>query len=135
MLGTRTLRSADRKVGDTVRATISGRPRTLRVVGRAVFPALGAGSFSPTNLGEGAAMTVDGLDVASGDDGRYSVLLIRVKPGADLAAAHEQLSKVLRPMEFCGGDTDCVQQATGRGTSATTRGSGGPASSSRPTSR
>jgi ABC-type lipoprotein release transport system permease subunit len=113
VLGTRTLRRADRGVGDTVRVTISGRARTVRVVGRAVFPNLGAGSFSPTNLGEGAAMTVDGLDVAPGaDGGRYSVLLIRMRPGTDLGVAQRQLSKVLRPMEFCGGDSGCVQLAT-----------------------
>jgi putative ABC transport system permease protein len=113
VLGTRTLRSAGREVGETLRATISGRERTLRVVGRAVFPNLGAGSFSPTNLGEGAAMTVDGLDVGPNEGGgRYSVLLIRMDPGADLTAAQARLSKVLRPLEFCGGDTGCVQRAT-----------------------
>jgi putative ABC transport system permease protein len=113
VLGTRTLRRVDRGVGDTVDATISGRKRTLRVVGRAVFPNLGAGSFSPTNLGEGAAMTVDGLDVGPNEGGgRYSVLLIRMKPGTDLAIAQQQLAKVLRPMEFCGGDRDCVQRAS-----------------------
>jgi ABC-type antimicrobial peptide transport system permease subunit len=58
-------------------------------------------------------MTVDGLDVGPNEGGgRYSVLLIRMKSGTELAAAQQQLSKVLRPMEFCGGDTDCVQRAT-----------------------
>jgi ABC-type lipoprotein release transport system permease subunit len=113
VLGTRTLRRADREVGDTVRTTISGRARTLRVVGRAVFPNLGAGSFSPTNLGEGAAMTVDGLDVGPNEGGgRYSVVLIRMRPGADLVAAQRRIGTVLRPMELCGGDRDCVQRAS-----------------------
>jgi ABC-type lipoprotein release transport system permease subunit len=112
VLGTRTLRRAGRKVGDHVQVTISGRERTLRIVGRAVFPNLGAGSFSLTNLGEGAALTVDGLGVDPTAGGRYSVLLIQMEPGRDLAVAQRQLSQVLRPMEFCGGDPDCVQVAS-----------------------
>ena len=43
-------------VGKTVqRASPSEKPLSMRIVGRAVFPKLGAGSFTPTNLGEGAA--------------------------------------------------------------------------------
>jgi ABC-type lipoprotein release transport system permease subunit len=35
-----------------------------------------------------------------------------MRPGADLAVAQRQLSQVLRPMEFCGGDRACVQPAS-----------------------
>jgi ABC-type lipoprotein release transport system permease subunit len=112
VLGTRTLRRAGKRVGDRVRSTISGRHRSLRVVGRAVFPKLGAGSFSPTNLGEGAATTVTGLGIAPDAPDRYNVLLIRMQPGTDLAVARKQLTRVVGRMEFCGGDPDCVQLAS-----------------------
>ena len=53
----------------------------MRVVGRAVFPKLGAGSFTPTNLGEGAATRAAVFaDPSAGRDGKYSFMLFRLNP-------------------------------------------------------
>jgi ABC-type lipoprotein release transport system permease subunit len=55
-LGSTTLRQLDARVGETIDASIAGNAVRLRVVGRAVFPAFGQGSFNPTGLGDGAAL-------------------------------------------------------------------------------
>ncbi|MFL5796922.1 MAG: FtsX-like permease family protein [Actinomycetota bacterium] len=56
-LGSKTLRIIHAEVGDLVPAVHAGRPTTMRVVGRAVFPDNG---FGP-GLGEGAGVTLAGL--------------------------------------------------------------------------
>jgi ABC-type lipoprotein release transport system permease subunit len=110
VLGTRTLRQADADVGDTVEVTIRGEARRMEVVGRAVFPTLGAGSFSPTNLGHGAAMTIDAMVPRSaGPEDRYRVALITMRRGSDLVASRAALNRALRPLEFCGGEVRCVE--------------------------
>jgi ABC-type antimicrobial peptide transport system permease subunit len=58
----------------------------MRVVGRAVFPSLGAGSLIETGLGEGAAVRAKLFDDPS-TPGIYTLLLIRFAPGADGRAA------------------------------------------------
>jgi hypothetical protein len=44
-----------------ITVTVGGRPQIDRIVGRAVFPNFGQGSFTPTDLGEGAEITTAGL--------------------------------------------------------------------------
>jgi len=61
VLGTTTMRRVGARLGGTVRIVRDGRPASLTVVGRAVFPSFGIGAFTPTGLGEGAAMTVEGI--------------------------------------------------------------------------
>jgi hypothetical protein len=56
VLGSTSLRRLGRVVGDTVSVEVAGESSPMRVVGRAVFPRLGRGSFPPTGLGEGAAV-------------------------------------------------------------------------------
>jgi hypothetical protein len=111
VLGTRTLRSTGRSVGETVDVEIRGEARRMRVVGRAIFPKLGAGSFSPTNLGYGAATVMDAM-VPPGTprNEKYTVVLITMHPGTDLDASRHALNRRLRPMEFCGGEADCVER-------------------------
>ncbi len=111
VLGTRTLRLAGAQVGDTIDLVAGSQNRTVRIVGRAIFPKLGAGSFTPTNLGEGAA-TVAGFfaDPSLPKDQRTSFVLVTLKPGADAKATTAHIDGVLRPMEFCGGETPCVEQ-------------------------
>jgi ABC-type lipoprotein release transport system permease subunit len=112
VLGTRTLRRAGARVGDTLNVVAGNEPHSMRVVGRAVFPKLGAGSFTPTNLGEGAATRDDLLaDPRSGADDKYSFMLFRLAPGADTKAGFERLDQLVRPMDFCGGETPCVEHA------------------------
>jgi predicted lysophospholipase L1 biosynthesis ABC-type transport system permease subunit len=62
VLGSETLRSLHRRVGDTLEVNIGGVTRPFTVVGRAVFPRFAPYPASePTGLGAGAAMTLDGL--------------------------------------------------------------------------
>lgn len=55
-LGSATLAQLHAHVGDAIDASIAGNAVKLRIVGRAVFPSLGQGSFPPTGLGDGAAL-------------------------------------------------------------------------------
>lgn len=57
VLGTKTLQTIHHRVGDQVTVAVRGdaATRMMRVVGRAVFPFFGEGSFTPTGLGVGAA--------------------------------------------------------------------------------
>ena len=61
VLGTSTLRRLHLRVGDYVATTINGRRARLHIVGRAVFPHFGQGSFAATDLGEGALLTANTL--------------------------------------------------------------------------
>ena len=57
VLGTSTLRRMNLRVGDDVATTINGRRTSVHIVGRAVFPHFGQGSFVLDDLGEGALLT------------------------------------------------------------------------------
>jgi hypothetical protein len=61
VLGSTSLRRLGRTVGDTVSVEVAGESSPMQVVGRAVFPRLGRGSFPPTGLGEGAAVAAETL--------------------------------------------------------------------------
>ena len=54
VLGTSTMRQGDFRLGQVVTISASGQRRQVRLVGRATFPAFGQGSFTPTDLGQGA---------------------------------------------------------------------------------
>lgn len=82
VLGTKLLQRLHHRVGDTVTVAVSDRTLRMRVVGRAVFPSLGAGSLIETGLGEGAAVRAKLFDDPS-TPGIYTLLLIRFAPGAD----------------------------------------------------
>lgn len=110
VLGTRTLHRAGANVGDRLSVVAGNEPRSMRIVGRAVFPKLGAGSFTPTNLGEGAATRANLFaDPRTGADQSYSFLLFRLSP--DTAAGRARVDKLVVPMDFCGGETPCVEGA------------------------
>lgn len=110
VLGTRTLHRAGLRVGDSLDVVAQEVPRRMRIVGRAVFPKLGAGSFTPTNLGEGAATRAGVFaDPTLSADDKYTYMLFRLRPGADAAVAQKRLQQVVGPLEFCGGETTCVE--------------------------
>jgi len=123
VLGTRTLRRAHRSVGESVRVSEIGvgsglcdecespEDRTMRIVGRAVFPKLGDAGHNPTNLGEGAATTGNVFTTASLPDEKYTVVLVRLKPGADLEQSRDRLNRFFAPQFFCEGEPNCVQSA------------------------
>jgi hypothetical protein len=108
VLGTSTMRSGALRLGQIVAVTASGQPQRLEVVGRAVFPYFGQGSFTPTDLGDGALVPASVLmaqaDQANGPG--YNFVLLKFAPGprkaADIAAFQRAMAK------FCA----AVQQTT-----------------------
>jgi ABC-type lipoprotein release transport system permease subunit len=82
VLGQRTLLAAHARVGDTVRVSFEGLPGhvAMRVVGTAIFPALG----DTTQLGTGAELTVGGLLglVPRGVQvPPFTAIMVRFRPG------------------------------------------------------
>ncbi len=108
VLGASTLRSLGLRVGQTVRVTIGGHPRLDRIVGQAVFPDFGQGSFTPTDLGRGAETMAAALPqaVPPGSRPGFEFLLIKFRPGAGLAAEVARFRRSAAP--FCAQ----VQQST-----------------------
>jgi ABC-type antimicrobial peptide transport system permease subunit len=110
VLGAQTMRAVHARLGQTIRVTVDqvssppsyGRVTwMMRVVGEAVFPAFTRGSFTPTDLGTGAAVPAAVLSERfpqTGCTGRvtcYSFLLLRYPPGTDLGAAGARLTTTL----------------------------------------
>jgi ABC-type lipoprotein release transport system permease subunit len=88
LLGTRTLRQIHRHVGDTVLVTAGDVHREMRVVGRGVLSEFAGAA----RLGEGAAMTFDGLR-AFVPESIKNLMLLRYAPGADHAAVSRRLDQ------------------------------------------
>ncbi len=102
VLGTSTLRSLGLRVGQQVRVTVNGRPVLDRIVGRAVFPNFGQGSFTPTDLGQGAETTAAVLQPQAepaGERPGYEFVLLRFTPGPGRAAAVSRFRRSMTP--FC----------------------------------
>lgn len=99
-LGASVLRLVHRQVGQDLRLSVNGVPRTMHIVGQAVFPAFDQGSFTSTDLGLGAAVTAadlaqPGTSVADSSD----FLLVRFAPGPDQAREVRSLSRATA--SFC----------------------------------
>ena len=97
VLGTSTLRRLGLHVGQPVAVTVNGHPMRDRIVGRAVFPNFGQGSFTPTDLGDGAETTAAVLRsqaVPTGGLPGYEFVLLRFThgPGRGPAMARFQRS-------------------------------------------
>jgi hypothetical protein len=109
VLGTSTLRQIRRQVGQAVTMTVSGHPLRARIVGRAVFPNFGQGSFTPTDLGQGAQTTTAVLKsqaIPYGGPPGFQFVLVSFTPGPDRAA---NIASFQRSMAgFC----QAVQQPT-----------------------
>jgi hypothetical protein len=89
-------------IGDRVRVKLEGKPGTMRIVGRAVFPRLGSGSFTPTDLGDGATLTNAaamklGVDTSDPKDprARYSIYFVRAAPGVSFTSLSSRLNREL----------------------------------------
>ena len=115
VLGARTLRAAQRRLGQTVPVTVNGRTRPMRIVGAAVFAAFSVGGGSATDLGNGAAVLASVLSRPSPPDcaGRntcYNFFLLRYQPGTNLPAASARLEGIMRaagcPPQLCIAATD-----------------------------
>jgi hypothetical protein len=88
-LGTSVLRQIGRRVGQSVTVTVSGQRERDRIVGRPVFPNFGQGTFTPTDLGQGAETTAAVLApsaAAAGNAPGYQFVLVRFAPGTRPAA-------------------------------------------------
>jgi hypothetical protein len=89
VLGTSVLRQMGLRVGESVPVTASGRQRLAQIVGSAVFPYFGEGSFTPTDVGEGAETTAALLAPQANpaaNGGGYNFVLVRFAPGSRVAA-------------------------------------------------
>jgi ABC-type lipoprotein release transport system permease subunit len=91
VLGTSTLRRIGRHVGQAVTVTVlEGRRLRDRIVGRAVFPNIGRGAFTPTDLGQGAQTTAAALQplaASATPSPGFEFVLVRFTPGQPRAAA------------------------------------------------
>ena len=109
VLGTSTLRRLGLGVGQQVTVTVSGHRMRDRIVGRAVFPNFGQGTFTPTDLGEGAQTTAAVLSAqaaAPGGPPGFEFALLRFTHGPQRAAA---IARFRRSMTgFC----SQIQQST-----------------------
>jgi hypothetical protein len=106
VLGATTARDLESGVGRTVTVRLPSGASRMHVVGEAVFPTFGQGSFTPTSLGDGAEVAAsnfpvpevdgpDGRQVPAPPGGAYNFALIRFRPGADVGAATERLRRLL----------------------------------------
>jgi ABC-type antimicrobial peptide transport system permease subunit len=93
VLGSAVLRRLGLHVGQTVPVRAGGSARRMRIVGSAVFPYFGEGSFTPTDVGEGAETTASLLEPQAGANVNgpgFNFVLVRFTPGprapADIAA-------------------------------------------------
>ena len=108
VLGTSVLRRIGRTVGQMVTVTVSGHRQQDRIVGQAVFPNFGQGSFTPTDLGLGAETTAAFLQqwFSPGGGPHYDFVLLRFAPGPHRAT---DIASFTRSMaRFC----QTVQQST-----------------------
>jgi len=98
VLGSKTLAAAHRQVGQTVRVALQGdnTPRTMQVVGRAVFPFFGQGQDTPTDLGDGAALLDPGPD-----PGGFNFVLVGMQHGPREHANIARLARNLKPSGVC----------------------------------
>ena len=109
VLGSSTLHDLGLHVGQEVPVTVNGRQIRDRIVGQAVFPNFGQGSFTPTDLGEGAETTAAVLRpqaVPRGERPGFEVVLLRFAGGP---GRHAAITRFRHSMAgFCAG----VQQST-----------------------
>ncbi len=109
-LGTSDLRLLGLHVGQSVPVTAAGhRQPSARIVGRAVFPYFGQGSFTPTDLGQGAVVPAAMLEPQAGaasNGSGYNFVLVRFAPGPRRAADIAGFGRAMGP--FCAG----VEQST-----------------------
>jgi len=88
--------------GDTIRAVINGRYKSLTVVGVAISPeyiyALGPGQLVPDNRRYGILwMDRKGLATAYDMEGAFNDVTARLGPGASLPAVLRELDRILGP--------------------------------------
>ena len=76
-LGAGTMRQLGTRIGGWVTLSSSAGPRRMKVVGEAVFPSFGRGSFTPTDLGEGAVTMAGVVAKPPAGANAYNFVLLR----------------------------------------------------------
>jgi hypothetical protein len=104
VLGAKTMRELHKRIGDLVALRSQGKTRHLTVVGQVVLPALGRGSFTPTDLGEGAATVAGVVAQPPAGPGSYNFFLLRYAPAADPSALTARIT-ALAHAKGCPGDS------------------------------
>jgi FtsX-like permease family len=107
VLGTSVLRQVGKDSGQSVLVAPGGnRAAPTRIVGRAIFPYFGQGSYTTTDLGEGALVTAAALESQSGATGNgsgYNFVLLKFAPGprqaADIAAFGRAMARFCATVE------------------------------------
>jgi hypothetical protein len=93
VLGTRTMRQVDTRVGEDIEMTLGERTGTYRVVGRAVFPDLGdAGGF-----GRGVLTTVEGVRRLL-PSAPVNTFLLRFADGVDVEQQSDVVATAFDPV-------------------------------------
>ena len=99
VLGTTEFRNLKTGLGRTitVQFPLKETPTQMRVVGRAVFPTLGRGDFTPASLGDGAAVIADDfayLEHIFNDEETETnnFILVKTRAGADVGAVEKRLA-------------------------------------------
>jgi hypothetical protein len=112
VLGSSVLRRLGLRVGQSVPITINNRRQVTRIVGRAVFPDFGQGSFTPTDLGQGAetvasVLTGPGASGGAANPG-YNFVLLRFAPGPRQGEHIAALGRVMAAFCAQAGQSGCM---------------------------
>jgi predicted lysophospholipase L1 biosynthesis ABC-type transport system permease subunit len=92
LVGTKTARALETEIGDEVEGRIGDRAFAFRVVGRGVLPELGFSGLTPVALGQGAAVTFEGLRRLDPEAPR-NVMLLGLAAGVDRQATLDRLER------------------------------------------
>ncbi len=108
VLGTSVLRLVGRDLSQTVPVAAGRGKESAVIVGQAVFPYFGQGSFTPTDLGEGALVAASLLEPQSSaaNGAGYNFVLLRFDHGPRQAADIADFERAMAP--FCA----TVEQST-----------------------
>jgi predicted lysophospholipase L1 biosynthesis ABC-type transport system permease subunit len=100
-LGASVLRQLGLRIGQQVTVSTPAGDRPMRITGSAVFPYFGQGSFTPTDVGEGAevaaAVLAEQSDAASHSTG-YNFALVKFAPSPAKAAEMSALKRAMAPV-------------------------------------
>jgi MacB-like periplasmic core domain/FtsX-like permease family len=94
VLGATTLAQLHKRVGDVVTVTDGGpHPFQLRIVGTATLPSMGVAATLHTEMGTGALLPYQDIPGTNGN--QPNNILVKLVPGANLAAQHKILQAVV----------------------------------------
>ena len=108
-LGAATMHQLHTSIGGSVILDSQGKRHALRVVGQVILPSLGRGSFTPTDLGEGAVTSASLVAQPPAGPGSYNFVLLRYSTRVDPAVTTSRLTRLAHQMG-CPGDA-CLLSA------------------------